>query len=44
MLIYSDIDNESFDEARALQEKIAKEDWDANKEWLNAMRRIILRK
>lgn len=39
-----DLDNENIDEARSLQEKIAKEDWDANKEWLNAMRRIILRK
>jgi hypothetical protein len=36
--------NGNFDKARALQEKIAKDDWDANKDWLNVMRRIILRK
>jgi hypothetical protein len=39
-----ELDAENFDEAKVLQEKIAKEDWDANKEWLNTVRRIILRK
>jgi hypothetical protein len=38
------LDAENFEEARAQQEKIAKEDWDANKDWLNTVRRIILRK
>mmetsp|Transcript_32758 Transcript_32758/g.29629 ORF Transcript_32758/g.29629 Transcript_32758/m.29629 type:complete len:86 (-) Transcript_32758:116-373(-) len=38
------IDGENFDEARQLQERIAKEDFEANKDWIMAIRRIINRK
>mmetsp|Transcript_118155 Transcript_118155/g.166082 ORF Transcript_118155/g.166082 Transcript_118155/m.166082 type:complete len:86 (+) Transcript_118155:558-815(+) len=44
ILLCEAVDAENFDEARQLQEKIAKDDFEANKDWIMAIRRIINRK